>query len=99
MYILPSQYVKKSTLGIVPNEFVRINIKSQLQLIQWTGECLRGVMVSITGHETSDHWLVCVRGVMVSITGHETSDHWLVCDRTSVVLWLASLVTKPQTTG
>jgi len=35
------------------------------------------VVVSVTGHQTSDHWLVWVRGVVVSVTGHKTSDHWL----------------------
>jgi len=35
-------------------------------------------MVSVAGHETSDHWLVWVRGVMFSVAGHDTSDHWLM---------------------
>jgi len=31
-------------------------------------------LVSITGQETTDHWLVWVRGVVVSVTGQETSN-------------------------
>jgi len=51
-----------SGMYILNTEYIR-SVK-QLTLILFSiaiyTECLGGLVVSIVGHETSDHWLVCV---------------------------------------